>query len=63
MQKCSRCKGKLLIDRQYSSLSHLEIFCINCGFRKFFHPPTESAEGTWLLKREVLRAKATISPL
>jgi len=53
----------MFIDRQYSKIDHLEIYCIYCGSRRFFHPPTETAEGQWLLKKEVLRAKATMSPL
>jgi predicted nucleic-acid-binding Zn-ribbon protein len=63
MSKCPKCRGKVFVDRQYSSSSHLETFCINCGYRKFFHPPTDSAEGTWLLKKEALKAKATMSRL
>jgi len=34
-----------------------------CGNRKFFNPPNDSLEGKWLLKKEALKAKATISPL
>lgn len=63
MLKCTRCKGKMFVDRQYSSSTYLETYCLYCGFRKFFNPPQESEEGRWLLKKEALRAKATISPL
>lgn len=63
MPKCLKCKGKMFIDRVYNSMHHIEIFCLYCGSRRFFHPPQESEEGLWLLKKEVLRAKATIAPL
>jgi len=53
----------MMIDRVYTSLSHIEIYCFICGSRRFFHPPLESGEGTWLLKKELERAKTTTSPL
>ena len=63
MIHCRRCKGRMFIDRQYSSQIHLETSCIKCGHRQFFHPPSESKEGRWLLDQENLRAKATIVSL
>jgi predicted nucleic acid-binding Zn-ribbon protein len=60
---CKKCKGKVFVDRQYSSVMHLETFCITCGNRKFYHPPTESAEGRWLLEKELYRTKSTITSL
>jgi DNA-directed RNA polymerase subunit RPC12/RpoP len=63
MIKCSKCSKTMMIDRIYNSISHLEIFCLLCGSRKFFHPPSESEEGRWLLKKEIERAKITMSPL
>lgn len=63
MIKCDRCGGTVVVDREYSSINHLEISCLHCGMRKFFHPPTESREGRWLLEKELLRAKHTITPL
>jgi hypothetical protein len=53
----------MFLDRQYSSTVHIEIYCLLCGSRRFFHPPHESKEGAWLLKKEIQRAKATMSPL
>ena len=53
----------MFVDRIYSSATLLEIYCIICGKRKFFNPPESSEEGKWLLKKEVLRSRATISPL
>jgi hypothetical protein len=63
MISCKKCKGRIFVDRQYSSLQHLETYCVVCGKRKFFHPPTESEEGKWLLEKELFRAKFTITKL
>jgi predicted nucleic acid-binding Zn-ribbon protein len=64
MLKCNRCKGRVFIDRVFSSYSHLETFCINCGERKFFHNFTEEdKKAQWLLEIEIKRAKASISTL
>ena len=53
----------MFVDRQYTSANHIEIFCISCGDRKFFHPPQESSEGRWILQKEISRAKNTIVSL
>ncbi len=53
----------MFIDRRFSEPGHLETYCLACGSRKFYHPPEDSEEGLWLLKKEQLRAKATITPL
>jgi len=63
MLNCKRCNGKIFIDRQYTSHMHIETYCTRCGERKFYHPPSESREGTWLLLRERFRAKSTITSL
>jgi hypothetical protein len=60
---CKKCGGKLFVDRQYTSIQHIETYCLQCGNRKFFHPPMESREGKWLLEKELLRAKLTITIL
>ena len=53
----------MFLDRQYTTIGHLETYCMACGSRSFYNPPTSSAEGLWLLKKEVSRAKATMSSL
>jgi hypothetical protein len=60
---CKKCKGRVLLDRQYSNLMHMETYCISCGLRSFFHPPRESEQGRWLLAKELSRAKLTITKL
>ncbi len=60
---CKRCNGRMFVDRQFSSVDHLEIFCILCGSRAFFHPPAQTGEGRWLLEKEKLLAKNTITTL
>jgi DNA-directed RNA polymerase subunit RPC12/RpoP len=63
MLKCYKCNKRMFLDRQYTKIDYLEIYCMSCGSRRFFNPPTASREGQWLLEKEKLRAKATISPL
>jgi hypothetical protein len=60
---CKRCKGRMFIDRLYTTMDHLEVYCIACGDRKFYRPPSESAEGKWLLQKELYRAKYTTTSL
>ena len=63
MTNCDKCKGKVFIDRQYTSENHIETFCLSCGRRKFYHPPSDTQEGRWLLLKEKSRAKNTITSL
>jgi hypothetical protein len=63
MISCNKCKGRMFVDRQYSSIDHLEIFCVLCGSRVFFHPPLESEQGRWILQKEKSRANSTITRL
>jgi hypothetical protein len=60
---CNKCKGRMFVDRQYSTNEHLETFCVLCGARTFFHPPSESEQGRWILQREKSRANNTITSL
>ena len=53
----------MFVDRQYSSQIHIETYCIHCGERIFYHPPSNSKDGKWLLGIEILRAKNTIVSL
>ena len=60
---CERCEGKMFVDRIHSNIDHLETYCVKCGNRKFYHPPSDSKEGLWLMCQERLRAKAIITSL
>ena len=60
---CKKCNGRMFVDRQYSSVDHLETFCMLCGSRNFFHPPSESGQGRWILQKEKSRANNTITNL
>lgn len=63
MIKCIKCKAKMFIDRVHSGPDHIEVFCLYCGTRKFYNPASASSEGAWLLQKEKLRAKSTITRL
>ena len=60
---CKKCNGKMFVDRIHSNTDHLETYCIRCGNRKFYHPPSDSSEGTWLLQKEKSKAKSTMANL
>lgn len=50
---CKKCSGKVFVDRVYSERDHIEIFCINCGLRKMYHPPSKFGGAIqWLQKKE-----------
>ncbi len=63
MISCKKCKGRIFVDRQYSSAQHMETYCMGCGQRKFFHPPVEIEEGRLLLAKVLSRAKSTLAKL
>jgi hypothetical protein len=63
MINCRKCSGRMFVDRQYTTIDHLEIFCVSCGSRTFFHPPSESEQGRWILQKERSRVKNTITSL
>ena len=63
MLKCTKCGGRVFVDRQYTTVDHLETACILCGERKFYHPPSSTKEGQWILQKEKFRAKLTITNL
>lgn len=63
MIKCNKCKKKMFIDRVFTTPQNIEVFCLYCGSRKFYNPPTASSEGRWLLQKENLRVKNTTSRL
>jgi RNase P subunit RPR2 len=56
---CKKCKGKIFVDRVHSAHDHLEIFCIICGYRKMFHPPSKFGKSIeWLQRAESQRNHA-----
>lgn len=63
MLKCYKCNGRVFVDRQYTSYDHIETFCVSCGNRNYYHPPQNSSEGRWILQKEILLAKSTITSL
>jgi hypothetical protein len=55
---CKKCKGRMFVDRVHSAHNHIECFCINCGARKMYHPPSKYGKfAIWLDKTEKMLAK------
>jgi predicted nucleic-acid-binding Zn-ribbon protein len=48
---CSKCGGKVYLDKMFSENSKLELCCVKCGRRVFVEKSSEL--GKWLLERDV----------
>jgi hypothetical protein len=56
MLNCKKCKGRLFVDRVFTSHDHLETFCIICGGRNIYHPPSKFERNIqWLHQNELKR--------
>jgi hypothetical protein len=56
MMKCSKCNGRVFVDRVFSQKLHVELFCIMCGKRWMLNKDT-SALGRWLEQTEINQQK------
>jgi hypothetical protein len=56
MMKCSKCQGRVFVDRVFSQKSHIELFCIMCGKRWMLNKNMNGL-GKWLEQIEELHAK------
>lgn len=56
--KCTKCKGRVFLDRVFSDNKNFETYCILCGDRKFISK--ESEQGQWLLQQEQRRMAAGV---
>lgn len=51
--KCPKCSGKIVVDRIFTKWNTLEIFCMNCGYRKLWDKADEKGGVVaWLMKNE-----------
>ena len=48
---CSKCNGRIFIDRVFSQKLHIELYCIMCGKRWMINRET-SKLGKWLDQKE-----------
>jgi hypothetical protein len=57
---CSKCSGRMLVDRVFLSYDHLEVYCLVCGKREMFNHPDKHGEvPRWIMKVEKARLKIT----
>jgi hypothetical protein len=50
---CKRCNGRVLVDRVFTTETHVELFCFACGKRwSLSHPLNLGAFALWLWKKE-----------
>lgn len=54
--KCSKCSGRVFVDRVFSQKLHVELFCIMCGKRWMLNKD-RSALGRWLEQIEINQQK------
>lgn len=64
MIKCSKCNGKMFVDRVFLSYDHLELYCLICGKREIYHTPDKyGSKVKWIMDKEKERARRTANPL
>lgn len=54
---CSKCKGRVFVDRIFSEKKHVELFCICCG-KRWMLDKEKNGFAKWLLEREQEHANA-----
>ena len=55
---CSKCSGRMLVDRVFTTHDHLEIYCLMCGKREIFkYPDRHGKKIKWIMKLERERVK------
>ena len=58
MIKCTKCKGKMFVDRVFLSYDHLELYCLLCGKRDIYHNVERfGTKITWIMDLEKQRAR------
>lgn len=58
MINCSKCNGKMFVDRVFSSYDHLELYCFTCGKRDMYHTPQKYGKKIqWIMQQEKQIAK------
>jgi DNA-directed RNA polymerase subunit RPC12/RpoP len=57
MMRCQKCNGRVFVDRVFSQMLHMELFCIMCGKRWMVNKES-SRFGKWLDEKETQTKKA-----
>ena len=52
MLSCKKCAGRVFVDRIYSQVLRIELFCSMCGKRWFVR--TDNRFGSWIAKKEAI---------
>lgn len=56
---CHKCSGRMFVDRMFNDNLHIEVFCIQCGKRKFVKRDGNTF-GRWLDKKETMYKRVNI---
>jgi hypothetical protein len=54
---CSKCNGRVFIDRVFSQKLHMELFCVMCGRRWMINKETNRL-AKWLESKEMQHEKS-----
>ena len=54
---CTKCGGRVFLDRVFSQKLHMELFCVMCGKRWMINKDT-SKRGKWLEQLEKTKEKS-----
>ena len=58
--RCSKCSGRMLVDRVFTSYDHLEVYCLLCGKREMYnHPENHGEVARWIMKAEKARLRVS----
>lgn len=57
MMNCKKCNGRVFIDRVFSQMLHMELFCVMCGKRWMLNKESNKF-GKWLEDQDRLVAKS-----
>jgi hypothetical protein len=61
---CRKCSAKILVDRVFLTVDHLELYCLRCGKREIYHNTDKFDErARWIMSMEIARAKKNGNPL
>lgn len=64
MITCNKCKGKIFVDRVFTTPEYLELYCLLCGKREMIqHPESKGKREKWIMQMERMTAKRSGSKI
>lgn len=64
MITCTKCGGRVFVDRVFTSVAHLELYCLLCGKREMYpNPESKGKRARWVMEKERARARRSATNL